>query len=223
MPNDVTTADNMTEADKAVAYLLDRIQQNADAFHYCGPGTETFRLLCIAEAARTGKPFDDVENMRRRFVGRGVAEVIRLRREVDEADDDWSDEIDPPPPKPTPPAWIDCGELGRWATNGHFAVREGERAEDRTDWFATVDMAGFLAKFAPAGPAVVTIGSSRKTHGGVEVVRVERNDMKADWFATEYFDRFAGCDVLPTGEALGVYVCKRGDQLVGVLMPRRVE
>lgn len=54
----------MTTADRAVSYVLARAQEDADLGHLIGPFTESFKLLCAAEAERTGEALDDVEARR---------------------------------------------------------------------------------------------------------------------------------------------------------------
>ena len=55
-----------TAADQAVKYILDRIQTDPDLRYYMGSMTESFRLLCLAEAEFTGKRLDQVEAERKR-------------------------------------------------------------------------------------------------------------------------------------------------------------
>lgn len=50
---------------RAVAYMLDRIQDSPNVRYYCGPGTQMFYELIRAEAAWTGRPLEDVEAQRR--------------------------------------------------------------------------------------------------------------------------------------------------------------
>lgn len=47
---------------QAVQYLLERIQNDADLWHLCGPGTESFARLCRAEAAVVGQKAHDHQN-----------------------------------------------------------------------------------------------------------------------------------------------------------------
>lgn len=76
-------------AHAAVKYLLDRIQTDPDLYYYCGAGTQSFHLLTIAEALRTGRPLIEVEAERRKDLQpehrRRDPEVEVLRRELEEA------------------------------------------------------------------------------------------------------------------------------------------
>lgn len=52
---------------EAVRYLLNRAQRDdAELGYLVGPGTEAFRLLCLAEAAATGRSVVDAEAARGR-------------------------------------------------------------------------------------------------------------------------------------------------------------
>lgn len=55
---------DLTKADEAVKYVLDRAQTDADLGYLIGPGTQTFEMLCAAEAARTGEPIEAVKAKR---------------------------------------------------------------------------------------------------------------------------------------------------------------
>lgn len=78
----------MTAADVAVRYILDRIQTDPDLYYYAGRFTQTFYLLCAAEAEFTGKPIDDVEKYRDRDLQpeyrKRRAEVLVLKDRVEE-------------------------------------------------------------------------------------------------------------------------------------------
>ena len=50
----------------AVRYLLQRAQEDAELGFLVGPGTEVFRLSCLAEAAATGRHVAEVEAERGR-------------------------------------------------------------------------------------------------------------------------------------------------------------
>jgi hypothetical protein len=67
----------------AVRFLLDRIQSDADTGYQLGWGCETFRQLCLAEAAHTGKPFEEIETERRKTFWRHEPRVLELRRELE--------------------------------------------------------------------------------------------------------------------------------------------
>jgi hypothetical protein len=67
----------------AVRFLLDRIQSDADTGYQLGWGCETFRQLCLAEAAHTGKPFEEIEAERRKTFWRHEPRVLELRRELE--------------------------------------------------------------------------------------------------------------------------------------------
>jgi hypothetical protein len=72
----------------AITYTLERAQRDPDLGYYIGPGTETFRLLCTAEAALRAKPLADVEKDRGRDLqpphSKREPEVVELRRRRDE-------------------------------------------------------------------------------------------------------------------------------------------
>lgn len=71
-------------ADRAVKYLLDRAQRDADLRHYL-IHTQAHALLVAAEAARTGQAADDVEEYRLRWLGdASVPDIVRCRRLLDE-------------------------------------------------------------------------------------------------------------------------------------------
>jgi hypothetical protein len=73
-------------ADRAVKYLLDRVQHDPDLRYYCGPGTQAWHLLCWAEAARTGEPIEKVEAERARDLqpdyDRRKPRVVELETEL---------------------------------------------------------------------------------------------------------------------------------------------
>jgi hypothetical protein len=50
---------------RAVAYVLDRIQDMPDVRYYCGSGTQIFYELIQAEAAYLGKPLEEIERVRK--------------------------------------------------------------------------------------------------------------------------------------------------------------
>ena len=69
----------------AILYLQERAQRDdPELGHLLGPGTEAFRLLCLAEAAATRRPVADVERDRRRDLV-PAHRVRPLRHERDEA------------------------------------------------------------------------------------------------------------------------------------------
>ena len=78
---------NIDKVKAAIEYALHRIQTNPDMHFVAGPGTETFHLLCEAEAELTGTTLASVE--RRCAVDRQPAyswrrpEMERLREERD--------------------------------------------------------------------------------------------------------------------------------------------
>lgn len=67
-----------TPAERAVSYLLVRLCHDADLRWYL-LNTQAFALLCEAEAARTGKTLDEVEESVRRQGTDDVPEVTKLR------------------------------------------------------------------------------------------------------------------------------------------------
>lgn len=65
----------------AVKYALDRVQRDPDFHYFCGWGTETFERFCRAEAAATGKTFEEVEEQRGKFLrGNIYGRFEELRR-----------------------------------------------------------------------------------------------------------------------------------------------
>jgi hypothetical protein len=98
MPDMGLTPDaQLSPADQAVKYLLDRVQHDPDLRWLCGVGTQSFRLLILAEAARTGETEEAVLLRRRRNLlpahHRQEPEVLQRRREVQalrEKYDDWT-------------------------------------------------------------------------------------------------------------------------------------
>lgn len=89
---------DLSPADVAVKYLLDRIQTDPDLYFYAGPMTQSFALLCAAEAARTGESPKEVELRRGKDLQpayrRREAEVVELRDKVaDLRDGDAEDTI----------------------------------------------------------------------------------------------------------------------------------
>lgn len=77
----------MTAADQAVRYILDRIQTDPDFYWVSGPMTQTFHLLCVAESEFTGKRLDQVEAERSRDLQpphrKRDPEVLTLRKELE--------------------------------------------------------------------------------------------------------------------------------------------
>jgi hypothetical protein len=67
---DALTAESAAAADpqaalyRAVDYVLRRAQEDPDLGYVLGPMTEAHRLLCLAEAAHTGRPLEEVERER---------------------------------------------------------------------------------------------------------------------------------------------------------------
>lgn len=61
----MTDADKIETLYKAVKYTLDRSQTDPDFGYYCGPLTQTFALLCEAEAVMTGETAQAVGARRR--------------------------------------------------------------------------------------------------------------------------------------------------------------
>lgn len=72
----------------AVKYALDRGQTDPDFGYYCGPGTEVFHRLVVAEAAHLGQPLEEVEGQRGRSLipkhRRQEPEVELLRTKLQE-------------------------------------------------------------------------------------------------------------------------------------------
>ena len=58
----------LSPADRAVKYLLDRLQRDPDLRWFCGPLTQSFRMLCEAEAARLGLDVESVIEKRRNLL-----------------------------------------------------------------------------------------------------------------------------------------------------------
>jgi len=58
------TAVFVDAAVKAVRHTLDRSQTDADFGYLVGPGTQSFRLLCEAEAALSGRPVAEISAAR---------------------------------------------------------------------------------------------------------------------------------------------------------------
>lgn len=71
-------------ANRAVRYLLDRLQRDANVYWRLGWGTESFRLLCLAEAEETGETFEVVEARRRKCFDDRKSEVEELRERIAE-------------------------------------------------------------------------------------------------------------------------------------------
>ncbi len=47
-------AEGQTAAERAVNYILNRMVRDRNAWRLFGPGTQTYELICIAEAERMG-------------------------------------------------------------------------------------------------------------------------------------------------------------------------
>lgn len=69
---------------RAVKYALDRIQTDGDLGYIAGFGTETFRRLCVAEAAFLGQPYEKIETRRMEQRWRREPVAVELRRRLDE-------------------------------------------------------------------------------------------------------------------------------------------
>ena len=67
---EIPSRPDLPPADEAVAYLLSRCQTDAAFWRVMGH-TQSFRLLCAAEAARTGEDLDAVMNRRGTPAARG--------------------------------------------------------------------------------------------------------------------------------------------------------
>ncbi len=68
----------------AVKYALDRQQTDGDFGYVASWGTEVFRLLCLAEAAYLGRPFEEVEKERLRTAWRYRPRVEELQERIQE-------------------------------------------------------------------------------------------------------------------------------------------
>lgn len=81
---DVRRDGTLGRADRAVKYLLDRIQYDNNLRYYM-LGTEAMALLVEAEAARLGLPYAQVNAERHRWLGDGspLADVVELRRQLE--------------------------------------------------------------------------------------------------------------------------------------------
>lgn len=77
----------LTTAEIAVRYILNRRQTDPDLGYLIGSMTESFDLLCRAEAETTGKPLNEVASARRRDLQpeyrKRAAEVVTLRKELE--------------------------------------------------------------------------------------------------------------------------------------------
>lgn len=75
-----------TPADAAVRHVLNRMQTDPD-FRHLLLDTESFHLLCVAEAARTDRPLEDVKRDRRCDLQPDYrwrpAQLPRLKRQVE--------------------------------------------------------------------------------------------------------------------------------------------
>lgn len=85
----------MTPAEKAVTHILDRIQTDPDLAYCIGDLTESFALLCAAEAARTGEGVAAVKARRGEDLQpehrRRDAEVETLKGRVEELEEQIED------------------------------------------------------------------------------------------------------------------------------------
>jgi hypothetical protein len=72
----------------AVQYALLRTQYDPDLRRYAGLGTQTFAMLCEAEAAVTGEPVDAVRERRSEPKAGGKSEVDELRDQIASLDVD---------------------------------------------------------------------------------------------------------------------------------------
>ncbi len=83
----------------AIKYTLDRIQEDPDVRHQIGPGAEVFRLLCLAEAAYTGRPVADVEEVRSVDTQpphrRRRPDVVVMGDYLKATDPDWQSKVKP--------------------------------------------------------------------------------------------------------------------------------
>lgn len=75
----------MTRADEAVKYVLDRAQTDADLGYLIGPATQTFELLCAAEAERTGESVDVVKERRGKSLARSPRRFLSESEHADRA------------------------------------------------------------------------------------------------------------------------------------------
>lgn len=69
-----------------VTYILRRVQGDPNAAWLFGWGTESFRQLCLAYAALTGQPFEEIERLAKEGWMRckGDSDVDRLRRRIED-------------------------------------------------------------------------------------------------------------------------------------------
>ena len=72
---------------RAVKYLLDRAQTDADTGYQIGPGTEAHHLLYLAEAAVTSRSLANVEAARSSQHWRSEPRIRELWRRVRELED----------------------------------------------------------------------------------------------------------------------------------------
>jgi hypothetical protein len=79
----------------AIAYLMRRLGEDPDVAYYLGYGTESFRQLCLAQAALTGKSFEEVERLaridRQPSYRRREPEVLMLRKRLNSCTCDAAD------------------------------------------------------------------------------------------------------------------------------------
>lgn len=71
-------------AEKACLHVLQRIQHDANVYYLLGLGTESFALLCAAEAEMTGEDVEAVKRRRVQCLDARESEVDRLRARVAE-------------------------------------------------------------------------------------------------------------------------------------------
>jgi hypothetical protein len=72
---------------RGVDYALSRIQTDPDVRWLCGPGSQTFALLCEAEAHLRSEPVESVRERRSELVGSHAQETPRIpamRKRVEE-------------------------------------------------------------------------------------------------------------------------------------------
>ena len=91
-------------AEKACLHVLQRIQYDANAYWLLGMGTESFALLCAAEAEITGEDLEAVKRRRAECLDARESEVDRLRARIAE--------LEGAQPEPTPTAPADIQPTG---------------------------------------------------------------------------------------------------------------
>ena len=125
-----------------------------------------------------------------------------------------------------PTYWHDCGDFGRWATTGAFAMREGERMPTpQRKWCdegqtGVQGLAKLLAMLAEPGEPTRMLPEVT-TSQGAKVVHAESGAR----FSAEYAAPWMDCVWRPHGKNtdLDIYGVYRDDKLVAVVMPRRKE